>query len=98
MIGIHSPEFDWEKRRGAVEDAVRKHDLDYPQYLDTDFSYWRALGNRYWPAVYLVDRQGTVRNVHIGEIHRGTDDARQIQLQIEDLLGEPRDGSPDQSR
>ena len=56
VIGIHSPEFDFEKKRSRVEGAVKKYHLDHPIMMDNDHTYWKALGNRYWPTFYLVDK------------------------------------------
>ena len=91
MVGIHTPEFDHERRRAEVEEAVKKHSLDYPHFLDNDSAYWRALRNQYWPATYLVDRRGRIRLVHAGEVHSGQGSGRKLETAIEALLAE---GSP----
>jgi hypothetical protein len=88
VIGIHSPEFEREKDLEAVKAAVAKHKLTFPQYIDNDFAYWRALNNRYWPAFYLVDKKGQVRHVAVGEIHVGDRRDREIQQIVEKLLKE----------
>jgi hypothetical protein len=56
--------------------------------IDNDHSYWRAMGNRYWPAYYIVDKQGRIRAVFYGETHRGDRQAKQIETTIRDLLQE----------
>jgi len=56
--------------------------------MDNDFAYWRALGNRYWPAFYLVDKKGQIRHRHVGEIHDGDTRAGLIEDQIRTLLTE----------
>jgi hypothetical protein len=56
--------------------------------IDNDFAYWRALGNRYWPAFYVVDKQGRIRARYIGETHQGSRQAKLIEQQIRDLLVE----------
>lgn len=89
IVGVHTPEFEHEKPRASVERKVRQYGLQHPVMLDNDFSYWNALGNRYWPAWYLLDREGRVRAVHAGEVHAGDPRARRIEADIEALLAEP---------
>lgn len=67
ILGVHAPEFDWERGRDAVEAAVRRHGIAYPVVLDDAMRTWNAYGNRYWPAFYFVDRRGTIRHVRFGE-------------------------------
>ena len=88
VIGVHTPEFDYEKVRRNVENKVAEFGLRYPVMIDNDFSYWRAMKNRYWPAFYLVDKQGVLRSVFIGETHHGTAQAKKIEAVIERLLAE----------
>lgn len=88
MIGVHSPEFEHEKRRESVEAEVKRHGLDYPQLLDTELAYWNALGNEYWPTTYLVDRCGRIRERHIGEVHADDESGRGLEARIEALLAE----------
>lgn len=89
VVGVHTPEFDHERRRAEVEEAVKKHGLDYPHFLDNDSAYWRALRNQYWPATYLVDRRGRIRLVHVGEVHSGQGSGRELETALESLLAEP---------
>lgn len=91
MVGIHTPEFEGERQREAVGQAVKDHGLDYPHLLDNDHAYWRALGNEYWPTTYLVDRCGRIRFRHIGEVHAGQASGRDLARRIEGLLAEPSD-------
>jgi glutathione peroxidase-family protein len=88
VVGIHSPEFEHEKARERVAAKTRKFGLTHPVMLDNDFAYWRALGNRYWPAFYLVDRQGMIREVFVGETHAGDARAQRIERQLRSLLAE----------
>jgi peroxiredoxin len=88
IIGIHSPEFDRERDVKAVKATAEKHGLSYPHYIDNDFSYWRALKNRYWPAFYLIDKKGRIRLVEVGEMHSGTARAKRLEEQIQGLLAE----------
>lgn len=67
VIGIHSPEFEFEKSRSRVEGAARKHRLTYPIALDNEMATWRAFRNNSWPHVYLIDARGRIRFDHIGE-------------------------------
>lgn len=67
LIGVHSPEFDYEKDLANVERAVRDLGIAYPVAIDNDFANWRRYRNRYWPSRYLVDRHGALRYTHIGE-------------------------------
>jgi cytochrome c biogenesis protein CcdA/thiol-disulfide isomerase/thioredoxin len=67
IVGVHSPEFAFERVPGNVRAAVRKLGIRYPVALDNDFETWRAYANQYWPAKYLIDRSGRVRYSHFGE-------------------------------
>jgi thiol-disulfide isomerase/thioredoxin len=67
VVGVHSPEFPFEKDAGNVEAAIRQNHLTYPVVQDNDLATWDAWGNQYWPADYLVDAQGNVRDAHFGE-------------------------------
>ena len=67
VVGVHTPEFAFEHVPANVERAVRSLGVDYPVALDNGYGTWSAWGNQYWPAKYLVDRQGHVRYAHFGE-------------------------------
>jgi cytochrome c biogenesis protein CcdA/thiol-disulfide isomerase/thioredoxin len=67
IVGVHSPEFAFERVPENVRSAVRKLEIRYPVALDNDFATWRAYSNQYWPAKYLIDRSGRVRYFHFGE-------------------------------
>jgi thiol-disulfide isomerase/thioredoxin len=67
IVGIHSPEFDFEKDHGNVSRAIGDLGVTWPVLLDDDMHVWNAFGNRYWPAEYLADQQGRVRSEHFGE-------------------------------
>ena len=66
-IGVHSPEFAFERDVGNVAERAKDFGVEYPIAIDNDFKTWRAYDQRYWPAHYLIDRSGTVRQVHYGE-------------------------------
>lgn len=67
IIGVHAPEFGFEKVTKNVQDAVKDANIKYPVALDNDFATWRAYENRFWPAKYLIDKDGQVRYTHFGE-------------------------------
>jgi len=87
VIGVHSPEFAEERDRGRVRARAAEFGLGHPIMVDNDHSYWNALSNRYWPAWYVVDREGQLRGRFVGEIHPGDDQARAIEEQLRELLG-----------
>lgn len=67
ILGVHSPEFAFEKEAGNLEMAVKKFALTYPVIADNDFEIWNSLANKYWPAKYIFDASGTMRAQHFGE-------------------------------
>ncbi len=83
VIGIHSPEFAYEKDVDALGRYVRDHGIRYAVAVDNDFLNWNRFGNRYWPAMYLVDKRGIIRYVRVGE--GGYRETEQV---IQALLGE----------
>jgi thiol-disulfide isomerase/thioredoxin len=83
IVGVHSPEFQFEKKYANVKDAVQRFGIKYPVILDSDHGTWNAYGNNYWPRFYLIDTQGYIRYDHIGE---GNYD--QIEKSIQSLAAE----------
>src|SRR4029077_19219991 len=67
VIGVHSPECDFEKVHTNVEAAVKRLDVTWPVALDDDMTIWNAFKNQYWPADYVADRTGHLRYTHFGE-------------------------------
>jgi thiol-disulfide isomerase/thioredoxin len=67
VIGVHAPEFAFEKNLDNVHKAVKDLKIDYPVAVDNDYAIWRAFGNEYWPAHYFIDGQGRIRYHHFGE-------------------------------
>lgn len=67
IIGVHTPEFEFEKNEENVANAVKDAGLKYPIMQDNDYATWRAYENRYWPAHYLIDKNGKIRYTHFGE-------------------------------
>lgn len=86
VIGIHAPEFAFERDLGNVRRAVSRMGLSFAVATDNDFKVWQAFDNRYWPALYLIDAQGRIRYHHFGE---GAYDT--TPQAIEQLLKEARD-------
>ena len=67
IVGVHSPEFAWEKPYDKVVAATRELGVRYPVVQDNDFAIWRRFGTWAWPTAVLVDKKGIVRHTHIGE-------------------------------
>ncbi len=88
LISVHTPEFDHEKVIASVRQAAAENDLQYPIAIDNDWTIWCAYENRYWPALYLIDKQGRVRAHHAGELHVGTPAWEDWIAQLEALKAE----------
>jgi cytochrome c biogenesis protein CcdA/thiol-disulfide isomerase/thioredoxin len=89
VVGVHTPEFAFERDRGNVESAIERLSIRYPVALDNEYGTWTAWANRYWPASYFIDRRGHVRFAHFGEgAYAEKEDV------IRQLLAEPRLGRP----
>jgi thiol-disulfide isomerase/thioredoxin len=67
VIGVHTPEFSFERELDRVRRATKERAIDYPVALDNDYEIWRAFDNHYWPALYVVDAEGIIRDQHFGE-------------------------------
>lgn len=67
VIGVHAPEFGFEKDLSNVRRAVKDFGIDYPVAVDSDHAIWRAFNNQYWPALYFIDAKGRVRHQYFGE-------------------------------
>jgi thiol-disulfide isomerase/thioredoxin len=90
VIGVHSPEFEFEKNVDNIRSAVTAMKIGYPVAIDSNFAIWRALRNQYWPALYLVDAQGRIRFRHHGE-----GEYAQSEAAIQQLLSEAGVGGLD---
>ena len=88
IVGVHTPEFAFEREPDNVRRAVRDHGIDYPVALDPEYGTWQAWLNRYWPAKYFVDRRGHLRYAHFGE-----GDYEESEQVIRRLLAEDVDGA-----
>ena len=84
VIGVHTPELEVERDLEHVKRYVAEHRITWPVLVDNELGTWRAFDNRYWPAWYLIDRQGRIRHEHVGE--GGYDET---EAWIERLLAEP---------
>lgn len=67
IVGVHAPEFAFERVPANVKNAIKEEGIKYPVALDNDFATWQAYDNSYWPAKYLIDKDGRVRYTHFGE-------------------------------
>jgi len=67
VIGVHTPEFSFERELGGIRRAITERAIDYPVAVDSDYAIWEAFDNHYWPALYFVDRDGIIRDHHFGE-------------------------------
>ncbi|NTZ10850.1 cytochrome c biogenesis protein DipZ [Burkholderia metallica] len=88
VIGVHAPEFAFERDIGNVKKAVHDLGIDFPVAIDNGYSIWRAFNNEYWPAHYFIDAQGRIRHHHFGE-----GEYAQSERAIQSLLAEA--GHPD---
>jgi thiol-disulfide isomerase/thioredoxin len=87
VIGVHTPEFPFERVPQNVRRAVRERKIDYPVAIDNDRAIWRAFGNTYWPAIYLIDGHGRIRHQRFGE-----GEYQQSELTISRVLAEAGTG------
>jgi cytochrome c biogenesis protein CcdA/thiol-disulfide isomerase/thioredoxin len=88
VIGVHAPEFAFEKDIGNVKQAVTKLRIDYPVAVDNDYAIWRAFNNEYWPADYFIDAKGQIRHHFFGE-----GDYAESEKVIQQLLAEAGKGN-----
>jgi thiol-disulfide isomerase/thioredoxin len=87
VIGVHTPEFPFEQDVDNVKRLVKELRVDYPVAMDKDYAVWDAFANRYWPALYLGDREGALRYHHFGEgRYEESERAIQALLGVEDGL------------
>ncbi len=90
VVGVHAPEFSFEKNMDNVRRAVKEMRIDHPVAVDNEHAIWRAFKNRYWPALYFIDAQGRVRHHHFGE-----GSYEQSEMVIQQLLAEAGNGGID---
>ena len=89
LVGVHTPEFQFERSPENVAAAVKRFDIRYPVALDSDNVTWKLYGNQYWPRQTLVDSKGIIRWEHAGEGDYG-----EMEEQVRKLLGETGQGLP----
>ena len=101
IVGVHAPEFEFEKDRQNVIDSMEKFGLEYAVIQDNDFGTWRNYDNRYWPAKYLIDKDGFIRYSHFGEgAYQETEDLIRVLLEDagSDLSGISPESAPEPVR
>jgi thiol-disulfide isomerase/thioredoxin len=80
IVGVHTPEYEEERDPAGVKAAMREFDIHWPVVIDNDYRIWKAFGNRFWPALYLIDRDGRIVYRHYGEGNYDTTEQRVRQL------------------
>jgi thiol-disulfide isomerase/thioredoxin len=88
VVGVHTPELEHERDVEKLRGAIARLDIAYPVAVDPDYAIWKSFDNQYWPTLYLLDKTGAVRYRHIGELHEGTPDWREVTRTIDSLLAE----------
>ena len=83
VVGVHSPEFERERDVAIVRRAITRLEIPYPVAIDNDYRIWDSFANRYWPALYLLNRDGRVVWSHVGELHRDTGEWRKLTSMLE---------------
>jgi thiol-disulfide isomerase/thioredoxin len=86
VIGVHTPELPEERSPANVRDAVKKLAITYPVMIDGDYSFWKAMDNRYWPAFYVIGADGRIRAMEVGEMHIGDTAALRLESTLTQLL------------
>ncbi len=86
IVGIHSPEFAWEKDIAKLRRYASEQKIQYPVYLDSDMKIWNALDNRYWPAFHIFDASGRKTHIFAGETHNDDNQARQIEAALRSII------------
>src|SRR3989338_574562 len=93
IIGVHTPEFEFEKEYNNVKAAIEKYCINYPVVQDNGYLTWQAFKNRYWPRKYLIDTDGFIRYDHIGE-----GGYKETEAKIQELLNERAEILDDKSK
>ncbi len=86
VIGVHTPEFTFEREVDLIRKAIEERDIDYPVAVDSEYEVWNAFANHYWPALYFIDTEGIIRDHHFGE-----GEYTQSERRIQRLLGIERE-------
>jgi peroxiredoxin len=90
IVGVHTPEFDYEADPAGVQQTLEKQGLKYAVVIDNDKRIWKSWQNEYWPCIYLVDKKGRVRYHWDGELHLDNVQDRRFTAHIDELLAETR--------
>jgi thiol-disulfide isomerase/thioredoxin len=91
LVGVHTPEFSFEKNLDNVRRALQQMKIDFPIAVDNDYAIWRAFNNQYWPALYFIDARGRLRQEHFGE-----GEYERSEMAIQKLLAETSARADDQ--
>jgi thiol-disulfide isomerase/thioredoxin len=86
VVGVHTPEWAAERSADNVRKAVARLGIHHPVMLDSDSSYWNALRNQYWPAFYLIGRDGLLYGSAVGEVRIGDGSAKRLEAALDALL------------
>ncbi|MBI4137523.1 cytochrome c biogenesis protein DipZ [Candidatus Roizmanbacteria bacterium] len=99
VIGVHTPEFEFEKKTENVLQAIVQYNITYPVAQDNDYQTWRAYDNHYWPAHYLIDVEGNIRYTHFGEgKYEETEEMiRKLLMERSDSISEEAPDMPDET-
>jgi thiol-disulfide isomerase/thioredoxin len=89
VIGVHTPEFRFERDHSLVRRAVEARGIDYPVAIDDDYAIWSAFANHFWPALYFVNDDGQIRDEHFGEGRY-----EHLEQRVQQLLGIAREPAP----
>lgn len=84
VVGVHTPEYPFERLTANVSTAIKRFDIQYPVAQDNGYATWEAYKNNYWPAVYLIDKQGNIVYTHFGEGRY-----KETEAEIQKLLAQP---------
>lgn len=84
VVGVHTPEFAYEKSTKNVQEAIKRLQIEHAVAQDNSYATWKAFNNQYWPAVYLIDKQGRIVYSHFGEGSYG-----ETEKKIQSLLAQP---------
>lgn len=88
VLGVHSPELESERSTEHLKQKISEYKIKHPVMIDTDFSYWKAMGNSAWPTFYVLDKNGNVRGVFSGETHAGDPQAQDVERLVASLIAE----------
>ncbi len=89
IVGVHTPESKHEADPLALAEQIKQHKIDYPVVVDAKNATWQAYNNRYWPAIYLIDKQGRIRQRWEGELEfKDADGDKKMRAAIQELLAE----------